>query len=416
LKLLNIKLLYIGGMKMGKWKYYTPDGVADILPEECSKKRVIEKKLRKLFSLSGYREIETPGLEFYDVYASGEGFAPQEGMFKFFDHQGRILSLRYDGTIPAVRVASTLMKETKPPLRLSYIGNMYRYNEIGGGKQREFTQAGIELMGPNNSSADAQVISTAIDSALICGITDLQVSLGNVEFFKGLTEEWNVGKESVKLLLKFIDGKETVALEDLSEELGLNENAKTVLLKMTSSYGTFDLIEEMKNLVTNKRSLEALDNLKEVLEILSDMDLLKYVSLDLGMLQSLDYYTGIIFKGFTYGIGFPLFSGGRYDNVASEFGRDLPATGFSIGINFVMNALRIQMKETSDFGTQIIVGYDEVSRKKAFDFAKSKRAENIRTELDCLDLTLEKLKIYAKSVGVSEVYYIDAQGSVINNG
>ncbi len=401
---------------MGKWKYYTPEGVSDILPEECSKKREIEKKLRTLFSLSGYREIETPGLEFYDVYASGEGFAPQEGMFKFFDHQGRILSLRYDGTIPAVRVASTLMKESKPPFRLSYIGNMYRYNETGGGKQREFTQAGIELMGPNNSSADAQVIATAIDSALVCGLTDLQVSLGNVEFFKGLTEEWKLKNESVKLLLKFIDGKETVALEDLSAELGLDDRAKTALMKMTSSYGTFDLIEEMKDLVSNKRSLNALENLRGVLEILSDMDLLKYVSLDLGMLQSLDYYTGIIFKGFTYGIGFPLFSGGRYDNVASEFGRNLPATGFSIGINFVMNALRIQKKETSDFGLQIIVGYDEASRKQAFDFAKSKRIENIRTELDCSGLDFEELKIYAKSAKIPEVYYIDAQGSVKNNG
>ncbi len=401
---------------MGKWKYYTPEGVSDILPEECSKKRKIEKKLRTLFSLSGYREIETPGLEFYDVYASGEGFAPQEGMFKFFDHQGRILSLRYDGTIPAVRVASTLMKESKPPFRLSYIGNMYRYNETGGGKQREFTQAGIELMGPNNSSADAQVIATAIDSALVCGLTDLQVSLGNVEFFKGLTEEWKLGNESVKLLLKFIDGKETVALEDLSAELGLDDRAKTALMKMTSSYGTFELIEEMKDLVSNKRSLNALENLSEVLEILSDMDLLKYVSLDLGMLQSLDYYTGIIFKGFTYGIGFPLFSGGRYDNVAGEFGRNLPATGFSIGINFVMNALRIQNKDTFDYGSQIIVGYDEESRKQAFDFVRSKRAENICVELDCSGLDFEELKIYANTAGIPEVYYIDAQGSVKNNG
>ena len=401
---------------MGKWKYYTPEGVSDILPEDCAKKREIERKLRTLFSLSGYSEIETPGLEFYDVYASGEGFAPQEGCFKFFDHQGRILSLRYDGTIPSVRVASTLMKESEPPFRLSYIGNMYRYNETGGGKQREFTQAGIELMGPNNSSADTQVIATAIDSALVCGISDLQVSLGNVEFFRGLTEEWNLQSDSVKLLLKFIDGKETVALEDISNELGLDDTAKTLLLKMTSSYGTFDLIEEMKSLVSNDRSLKALINLKEVLEILSDMDLLKYVSLDLGMLQSLDYYTGIIFKGFTYGIGFPLFSGGRYDNVASEFGRNLPATGFSIGINFVMNALRIQNKETSDSLSRVIVGYDEKSRKKAFDFAKGKRMENIRTELDCSGLTFEELKNYADLAGISEIFYIDEQGSIKSNG
>lgn len=395
---------------MGKWKYYTPDGINDILPGECAQKRKIEGRLRSLFALNGYLEIETPTLEFYDVYAAGDGFAPQEGMFKFFDQQGRILSLRYDGTIPAARIASTILKDTKPPIRLSYIGNMFRYNETGGGKQKEFTQAGIELMGPKTPQADAQVIATAIESAITLGITDLQISLGEVEFFNGLMEEWNIDEEAANLLPKLIDGKEMVALEELCEQLDLSENAKKVLINMASSYGTFDLIDEMRLLVTNKRSLQALDNLQEVLRILDEDDVLKYVSLDLGMLQSLNYYTGIIFKGFTYGIGFPLLSGGRYDKVVSEFGRALSSTGFSLGINFAMTALRRQKKEPTPFGPTLIVGYDIISRAKAFAYVKEQREKKINTELDCMNLNQEKLLEYAKEKEISHVVYITKDG------
>jgi len=397
---------------MGKWKYHTPDGITDILPNECAQKREIETKLRNLFSLNGYLEIETPTLEFYDVYAAGDGFAPQEGMFKFFDQQGRILSLRYDGTIPAARIASTVLKDTKPPIRLSYIGNMFRYNETGGGKQKEFTQAGIELMSNKTPQADAQVIATAIESAILLGITDLQVSLGEVEFFKGLMEEWDIDTEAAILLPKLIDGKEMVALEELCEQLNLSDNAKKVLLNMASSYGTYDLIDEMRQLVCNKRSLKALDNLYEVLKILQEDNLLKYVSLDLGMLQSLNYYTGIIFKGFTYGIGFPLLSGGRYDKVVSEFGRSLSSTGFSLGINFVMTALRRQKKEPVQYGPQLLVGYDINARAKAFTYVKEKRQAQIKTELDCMNFNAQELLEFAREKGIQHVVFIDSKGEI----
>ncbi|MHB1483436.1 MAG: ATP phosphoribosyltransferase regulatory subunit [Saccharofermentanales bacterium] len=397
---------------MGKWKYYTPDGVTDILPDDCARKRAIESKLRSLFALNGYLEIETPALEFYDVYAAGKGFAPQEGMFKFFDKQGRILALRYDGTIPAARLVSTLLKDKKPPIRLSYIENMFRYNETGGGKQIEFTQAGIELMGPATPQADAQVITTSIEAAILLGITDLQVSLGDVEFFKGVMDEWKISEESSEVLLKLIDSKEMVALEDMCGQLKLNAKAKRALLNMASSYGTYDLIEEMRQLVTNKRSLHALDNLSEVLRILEEEDILKYVSLDLGMLQSLNYYTGIIFKGFTYGIGFPILSGGRYDNVVGEFGRTLSATGFSMGINLVMTALARQKKKQGAPETKILVGYDIKSRKNAFNYVKQQRKSNVIAELDCMNLDAEQLSSAAKNKGMTCAVFIGADGEI----
>ncbi len=395
---------------MSKYKYYTPDGVQDILPGECYVKKDIEARLRRLFELNGFTEIESPTLEFYDVFAAGEGFAPQEGMFKFFDNSGRILVLRYDGTVPSARIASTVLKDEPAPLKLSYIGNMFRFNETGGGKQREFTQAGIEILGPRTPEADAQAVELAVQTALEAGVTDLQVSIGNVEFFNGLTEEWDLASEETKTLQKLIDGKEAIAIKDFCTRKGLSGKGEEVFSQMLYSSGTVDMIGKIRALVSNERSLRALTNLEQVCSILGDCGVLKYISLDLGMLQSLNYYTGIIFKGFTYGIGFPLFSGGRYDNVVGQFGRPMSATGFSLGVNLIINALRRQGRLPEDPGPEILIGYSAGGRKAAFGYASDKRTEGIRVITDCTGASSERLKETAEKKGITEVWFFNDDG------
>ncbi|MDW7659369.1 MAG: ATP phosphoribosyltransferase regulatory subunit [Bacillota bacterium] len=368
---------------MGQWQFHTPDGVADLLPRDCAAKRQLEQRLRVLFSQRGYLEIETPGIEFYDVYAAGSGTVPQEGLFKFFDQQGRILCLRYDGTVPAARVAATLCREYPVPLRLSYIGNMYRYNEFGGGRQREFSQAGIELLGSNSPEADAEVIATAIAAALAVGVEDLQVSVGQVAFFHGVLAEWRIEGEEAELLPHLIDTKQLVAIEELAERLSLPDKARRVITKLASSYGTEEDINELEGLVSHPVALAALQNLREVLHILADDDCLRYVSVDLGMLQSINYYTGIIFKGFTYGLGFPLFSGGRYDSLIQTFGRNLAATGFSIGLSLAQAALQRQGKAMKDAAPPVWIGYAAGQRPVALRLAEKLRREGKAVICDC---------------------------------
>lgn len=395
---------------MGQWQFHTPDGVADLLPEDCAAKRILETQLRTLFQQRGYQEIETPGIEFYDVYAAGTGFVPQEGLFKFFDQQGRILCLRYDGTVPTARLAATLFRDTEPPLRFSYIGSMYRYNEYGGGRQREFGQAGVELMGSRSPEADAEIIATAIASALTCGIEDLQVSVGQVDFFRGVMLEWPIDADDAVLLPHLIDSKEMVALEELSDRLSLPDAARRVLLKMAASYGTYDLLDELAGLVSHPVALAALQNLREVLRILEDYDYLKYVSVDLGMLQSLNYYTGIIFKGFTYGLGFPLFSGGRYDRLVGAFGRELSATGFSIGVSLALTALRRQGKVPARRQEPLLIGYASGRRAAAFRLAAQLRAEGRPVICDCQNL--DRAGLLAMQTD-GPVAWLDDAGSLI---
>ena len=359
---------------MGQWKFHTPAGVSDLLPDACQAKRKYEQALREVFSLRGYQEIETPAMEFYDVYEAGAGSEVQEELFKFSDEQGRILCLRYDGTIPVARVAATVARENRPPLRYAYIGNMFRYKEYGGGRLREFSQAGIELMGDETPEADAEIIATAIAAAKACGIEDLQVSVGQVAFFKALLRHWQIKGEDAQLLPRLINNKDMVALEELFLRLQLPDQARQIFVKMASGYET-GILDELRELIDQSEASAALDNLQMVLQILADYGYDQYISVDLGMLQSVNYYTGIIFKGYTYGIGFPLFSGGRYDDLVSAFGRKLAATGFSIGVNFILAAVSRQNLKSMVTPKLIRLGYQEPARKQALAQAADLRAK-----------------------------------------
>jgi len=392
---------------MGNYRFHTPDGLSDMLPEDCAAKRGVENKLRSLFATGGYQEIETPGIEFYDVFAGGN-FVAQENMYKLADQEGRILSLRYDGTIPAARLAATLLKDEKPPLRLSYIENMYRFRESGGGRQREFSQAGVELMGVPGPQADAEVIALSIASALEIGLSDLQVSIGQVSFFRGLMEEWGIGEEDAKLLSTLVDQKDTVMLDRMADRLNISPDDKQTLNMIPTLFGTFDTIDILEKRVNNKTALGALANLREILEILGDYGFLKYVSIDLGMLRSLDYYTGMIFKGFTREVGFPIISGGRYDKVVSVFGRDLAAVGFSIGITLCIAALHRQGKEFRRKTVDAIIGYDNEPglRGKAIEAARELRKKKLIVVLDCFGKNEHELDLYAKENKIEQVIYL----------
>jgi ATP phosphoribosyltransferase regulatory subunit len=395
---------------MGQWQFHTPDGVQDILPGDCYAKRHLEQQLRDFFGRSGYVEIETPGIEFYDVYATGSGLAPQEELFKFFDQQGRILCLRYDGTVPAARVAATLCRDSELPLRFCYVNNMFRYKESGGGRQREFTQAGVELLGSPSPAADAEVIAMAIDAARTIGIQDLQVSIGQVNFFKGLVAEWGLSDEDAARLPVLVDAKDMVALEEIADSLALSAKAREVLLLMPALYGTYDVIDQLAGRVTNSLSLAALDNLRAVLDQLDAFGLLDYVSLDLGLLQSLNYYTGIIFKGFTYGLGFPLFSGGRYDQLVSNFGRDLAATGFSIGLNLGLIALRRQGLPLASRPAADFLGYHPSRRADAIRLAREMRTKDWPVVCDYDSKTRDELLAMVGHSDYTAILYLPEIG------
>ncbi len=397
---------------MSKWKIYTPAGVQDILVEECYQKRSLEQRLRTLFTSCGYNELETPTIEFYDVFASDEGAMSQENMFKFFDQQGRILVLRPDITVPVARITATKCKEATYPLRFSYIGNVFRYNDFGGGKQNEFTQAGIEVLGVSTPESDAEVISIAINALKASGLKNFQVDIGQVDFFNGVMEDTGLSDEDIAQVCVLIDRKDHVGLGEFLNRCDVREDLKKLIQELPGFFGSSDVMDKAETLNLKNRSRNALENIRQVLRILEDYGLGRYVSVDLGMLRGLDYDTGIIFRGFTHGVGFPILTGGRYDGLVGKFGKNCPATGFSLGINLILMVLQRQNAAVEKPGTDSIVCYSDKGRKTAFALCDELRRQGLAVELDITDSSPEAAVIYAKAKSIGGVISIIDEDTV----
>lgn len=323
---------------------HTPAGLTDILVKECELKFKIETAAREVFARHGYHVVQPPMFEYYDVYDAAVTKA--ENMFKFFDNNGRMLALRPDLTTSVARIAAT-----KPlgelPYRIAYSGSAFRNDEtFSNDRRREFSQAGIELIG--NGGTDAEVIEIAIETLLKFGVKDFQIDMGHADYYKGLAEIAGLDPIVSDKLRANINDKDFVAIEGILDGIDIDEKLKEVFMELPKMFGGIETaVAAAKNPIIGEKSRAALENLISVYEILKGKGLDKYISTDLGMVPNLDYYTGIIVKGFAKGVAFPICSGGRYDNLTEKFGKALPATGIAIGIERVMTALS-DIRERND--------------------------------------------------------------------
>lgn len=392
---------------MNKWKRHVPEGVQDYLPDECYNKRIIEDTIRRVFFSNGYDEIETPVFEYFDVFTGEKASIQQEQMLKILEAGGRILVMRPDVTMPIARIAATKFKKSLLPLRLSYISNVYRYEELQIGKQREVAQAGIELMGVEGPEADAEVISTAIQALLQVGLKDFQIDIGQVEFFKGLVEEAGLDPQSTEELRLFIEQKNMLALELFLQELSISDKLKEVLLGLPQMYGNIEVLGKVAQSTQNPRCQRAIENIYEVYSILKAYELDDYITFDLGMVHSLNYYTGIIFRGITKNLGFPICGGGRYDGLLSEFGYDLPATGFAIGIKRLLITLERQESLKPIPKIEVLVVFDGLNRKEGYALTRKLRKEGKRVEVFLSTNSNSDPEAYANAKGISKVIRVN---------
>lgn len=325
---------------MSNWKLHTPNGVNDILTEECAKKRGFESKIMKVFSDKGYSEVQTPTFEYYDCYQGVGGQIEQEKMFKFFDEQGRILVLRPDFTTSIARMASTKLSDKPYPQKYMYCGSVFRVEQTQGARQREFTQAGIELIGSYSPESDAEVIAAAMDAVRAVGVKEFSMEIGQIAFFNGLVEQANLNEEETEILRERIDSKDSVGIKAITEKLNIDESVKELMVKLPYMFGGGEVFNSAYVDGLNEMSKVALDNLKKIYDLLCEKGYEKYVSIDLGMLESINYYTGSIFKCYTHGVGFPICAGGRYDNLMGSFGAPKGAVGVAIGVNRLMTVIK----------------------------------------------------------------------------
>ncbi len=318
---------------------HTPEGVRDIYGEEYAKKLTVEDTIRQVFHSYGYRDIQTPTFEFFDVFSREIGTKPSKDLYKFFDKEGNTLVLRPDFTPSIARCAAKYFAEEKEPLRFCYQGNAFSNTSDLQGKLKEMTQMGVELIGDASIEADAEMAAIMVESLLKTGLSEFQVSIGEVEYYKGLCEEAGLSEEMELALREYISSKNYFGAEDFLIRKNVPEGFRSILLRSADLFGGAEILKEAGHSVSNARSLNAIERLKKIYEALCVYGVEKYISFDLGMLSKYKYYTGVIVRAYTYGAGDAIMTGGRYDRLLGHFGKEKPAVGFAIAIDSLMEAL-----------------------------------------------------------------------------
>ena len=364
---------------MSYGKTHIPPGTQDYLPRECAHKRQVEAAERALFRAWGYDEVETPCVEYLDVFRGGFGEYEQERMFKFTDVSGHLLALRPDLTMPLARLAATKLGDQSVS-RLFYVGNAFQLIERDGAGAREFTQIGVEFLGQGGSLADAEVIALAIESLKAAGLKDFLLDIGQVEFFKGLMEEAGLTPEQAEEVRSHVEDKNMLSIELLMQKAKVPAELRNRILDLPSLYGGPEVLDEAERYTLNPRSRAAVASLRRTLEALNHYGLEEYVSLDLGMVQSIHYYTGVIFRGISRYLGYPLLTGGRYDNLVGEFGREMPATGFAFAVKPVLVALERQGNLEHAGCVDAVVAMGEESLSAALAAVMALRAQGKMVE------------------------------------
>lgn len=321
---------------------HTPDGVRDIYGDEQQRKLYLENTIKNVIYSYGYEDIQTPTFEYFDVFSKEIGTTPSKDLYKFFDNEGNTLVLRPDFTPSVARCVAKYFTDVTTPIKLTYLGNTFVNNSSLQGKLKETTEIGVELMNDDSETADAETINLVIESLKSSGLKDFQIVIGHMEYFKGLCESAGIGEENELLLREYISSKNYIMAEELIDSL-IKDSKQKELLMMTSEYiGDISILKSTKEKINNVRSKNALVRLEKIYELLKLFNNEKYVSFDLGMLSKYNYYTGVIFKAYTYGLGDVLVKGGRYDHLVEQFGNPKPAVGFVVVVDDLMLALRSQ--------------------------------------------------------------------------
>ncbi|MDO4803211.1 MAG: ATP phosphoribosyltransferase regulatory subunit [Lachnospiraceae bacterium] len=322
---------------------HTPEGVRDLYGRNKKNKKMLMHKLDGVFDRYGYDDIETPTLEYFEVFSSDIGTTPSNELYKFFDRDGNTLVLRPDFTPSVARAVSMHFSDNAFPARLCYSGSTFVNSREYQGILKESTQMGIELIGDASAAADAEVICVICDLLLSSGLKEFQVSIGEVNFFKSLAERSGLNEETVETIRQLISSKNYFGIDEVLDQSDAPSEIRKALSELPQMFGGPEIFEKALQYAVSPQEMEAVRRLGDIQAILTEKGLDRYVSYDFGSLSKYNYYTGIIFSAFTYGSGEPIARGGRYDHLLGHFGTDRPAVGVGLYLDQLINCLQRQM-------------------------------------------------------------------------
>lgn len=391
---------------------HTPEGVRDIYNEECEKKLELQDRLHKALKRHGYHSIQTPTFEFFDIFGKEVGTIPSSELYKFFDREGNTLVLRPDITPSIARSAAKYFMDEDMPIRLSYMGNTFINNHSYQGRLKESTQLGAELIGDDTVDGDAEMIAMAIDALKSSGLKDFQISVGHVEFFRGLMEAAGLSEEQEEVIRELIANKNFFGVEEEISDCSMNQNLKELFGMLGTIYDNAASFEEAKTYAADyPRVYKAIRRLEDLDAVLKIYGVDKYVTYEFGMLSSYHYYTGVIFAGYTYGSGEPVVKGGRYDKLLTYFGKDAASIGFAIVVDQLMAAISRQKIEIIVKHDSQLIVYKPEYRREAVKKAIALRAKDCNVELIAwaMDKSKADYEAYALRNQIAELTFMDGE-------
>ncbi|MBC7127358.1 MAG: histidine--tRNA ligase [Candidatus Methanosuratus sp.] len=393
-------------MKLGK-----PRGTRDFLPEEMKIRREIMDRIRTIFELHGFEEMDTPALELWEVLATKGGEEVERQIYKFQDKGGRWLGLRFDLTVPLARVVSNTPNLPKPFKRYC-ISKVWRYEEPQSGRFREFVQADIDIVGTPRIEADMECLSTAVDALRELGLDDFEVKINNRKILEGMIEVLGIENRIAEGIFHALDRLEKVGEEEVARAigaLGVDEDKVSRLLDFTRFKGEEAITYVEKELRPSGKAVEGINELKRMMELSKAFGLEGTMVVDFSLVRGLDYYTGPVFevKTKSKGIG-SIAGGGRYDRLIEKFGGiPTPATGISLGVERLYEVLSEELKGCAAPTTKVFVAcIGEENVPHAVGVCRKLINRRIPSETDLMGRKLGRQLEYANSKGIPFVLIV----------
>lgn len=312
-----------------------PSGVRYFFGEEVKRRRHIERLILSVFEGWSYEEIILPIFDYHNLFALGMGQEKAEHTYRFLDSEGELLALRPDLTSLVARTVATRFTRANRPIRLCYNGEVFRYKEAQEQRPHDFHQLGLEHIGNDRLEADLEVLLVAIEALTTLGLSDFIITLGHVNFFNGVTEYLRLNQIQVEEFRLLVDSKNHQKLSHfLNSRVSKTETEKLCELFRNTGGGSF--LEKAKVFSSCSQTIaSALADLTGIFEIAQSLDIAKYLRIDLGDVNGLDYYTAMTFKIYIDKIGSAIGSGGRYDSLLKNFGIEDPAVGFQLSLDLL---------------------------------------------------------------------------------
>ena len=377
----------------------TPEGMKDILLEECALRRALQQKLEALFQQSGYREVVTPGIEFYDLFDPAQTGIPQESLYKMTDNKGRLLVVRPDCTLPIARLTATRLQALPKPLRLYYDQTVYCNNPGLTGRDDEQLQCGIELLGAGGMRADLEAMFLA-SQAMERIAPDYRIEIGHAAFFRALADELPVQAEDREAIRRAIEAKNYSSLSAMLDTLPDSPAVHAVKL-LPRLFGGQEVLEQARELCRSEKAAQTLSDLKELYEKLCALGLQGHIMIDLGLVQRNDYYTGVVFRAYLPQCGDAVLSGGRYDSLLNWFDQPMPAIGFALNVDAITGAL-LREGEEGETAPDLLVHGAPGYETQALSYMRERMEKGEKCEYSVFE-TEEEARAYAAACGIARL-------------